>query len=43
MLLPEGQDLTRPEPRITFTGNDEVEEGNDIGKRNQFKTNRFAN
>jgi hypothetical protein len=38
MLLPEGQDLTRPEPRITFTGNDEVEEetGNDIGKRNQF-------
>jgi hypothetical protein len=38
MLLPEGQDLTRPEPRITFTGNDEDEEGtgNDIGMRNKL-------
>ncbi len=34
MLLPEGQDLTETEsqPKITFTGNEEVEEDNTVGK-----------
>ena len=32
MLLPVGQDLTQEvTPRITFTGDDEVEDQNDIG------------
>ena len=32
MLLPLGQDLTQEvTPRITFTGDDEVEDQNDIG------------
>ena len=39
LLLPTGQDLTEaPTPRITFTGEEDVEEGNDIGTFNTTRS-----
>ena len=44
MLLPEGQDLTETEgqPKITFTGNEEVEEDNTVGESTKPEVTLFG-